>query len=97
MVLFSFFPAELILERADPEEAKNPAGENVLRLIRIRLATVSLAKISPTCQDNSTASADYRFEFQKRRQLLICANDETFSVAAMRVCNPDRPPVGIHR
>jgi hypothetical protein len=27
MVLPSFFPAELILVRGDPEEAKNPAGE----------------------------------------------------------------------
>ncbi len=49
----SVFPAELILVVAGPEGAKNLAGENVLRLIRIRLATPSLQKISPACQANS--------------------------------------------
>jgi hypothetical protein len=35
--------------------------------------------------------------FQKRSQLIIRADDETLSVIAMRVCNPDRSPVGINR
>ena len=30
---------------------EEPSGGNVLRLIQIRLATLSLAKISPNCQD----------------------------------------------
>jgi hypothetical protein len=42
-----------------------------------------LAKISPTRQENSTASADYRFEFQKRGQLFICAHNKAPSVAAI--------------
>jgi hypothetical protein len=47
-----FFPATWI-SVAGPEETKNPAGKEVLRLIQIRLATPSLAKISPTRQTNS--------------------------------------------
>jgi hypothetical protein len=35
---------------AGPEEAKNLAGKESLRLIQIRLATPSLQKISPACQ-----------------------------------------------
>jgi hypothetical protein len=38
-----------------------------------------------------------RFEFQKRSQLFIRVHNETLSVAAMRVCNPDCSPVGINR
>ena len=34
-----------------------------------------------------------RFEFKKRSQLFMRVDDETFSVA-MRICNPDRSPVG---
>ena len=37
-----------------------------------------------------------RFEFEKRSQLFIRAHNETLSVAAMCVCNPDRSPLGIH-
>ena len=36
------------------------------------------------------------FEFKKRRQLFIRTHNETLSVAAMCVSNPDRSPVGIH-
>jgi len=52
-VLSFFFPAELLLESAGPEEAKNLAGEKVLRLIQIHLTTVEFEKIPPACQDNS--------------------------------------------
>ena len=38
-----------------------------------------------------------RFKFQKRSQLFISVHDETLSVLAMRVCDPDRSPVGINR
>jgi hypothetical protein len=43
----------LILGLRDPEGAKNLAGENVLRLIQIRLTTPSFEKISLARQDNS--------------------------------------------
>jgi hypothetical protein len=36
-----------------PDEAKDPAGEDVLRLIQIRLTTWSFEEISLGCQDNS--------------------------------------------
>jgi hypothetical protein len=35
-------------------------------------------------------------EFKKRSQLIIGAHNETFSVAAMCVSNPDGSPLGIH-
>ena len=41
--------------------------------------------------------ANRRFQFKKRRQLLIRVHNETLPVAAMRVSNPDRPPVEINR
>jgi hypothetical protein len=43
------------------------------------------------------ARANRRFEVQKRSQLFIRTHNETFSVVAMRVHNPDRLPVGINR
>jgi hypothetical protein len=36
------------------------------------------------------------FQFQKRRQLFIRTCDETLSVVAMRVNNPDRSAFAIH-
>ena len=41
------------------------------------------------------ASSDRRFQFQKRRQLFIGVHNETLSVAAMRVHNPDCSPFDI--
>jgi hypothetical protein len=37
------------------------------------------------------------FKFGKRSQLFIRADNKALTVAAMRVCNPDRSPVGIQR
>jgi hypothetical protein len=37
------------------------------------------------------------FKFQKRRQLFIRSHNETLSVVAVCVCNPDCSPVGINR
>jgi len=37
------------------------------------------------------------FQFQKRGQLFIGAHNETPSVVTVRVCNPERSPVGIDR
>jgi hypothetical protein len=42
-------------------------------------------------------AANRRFKVQKRSQLFIRTHNETLSVVAMRVCNPDRSPVGINR
>ena len=38
-------------------------------------------------------STNRRLEFHKRSQLFIRAHNETLSIVAMRVCNPDRAPV----
>ena len=43
----------------------------------------------------SAVSANRRFEFQKRSQLFIRTHNETRSVAAVCVSNPDRSPVAI--
>jgi hypothetical protein len=45
----------------------------------------------------SIARANRRFEFEKRSQLFIGVHNETLSIVAMRVSNPDRSPVGINR
>jgi hypothetical protein len=37
------------------------------------------------------------FKFDKGAQLFVGANDKPLSVAAMRVYDPDRSPVGINR
>jgi len=50
-------PAKLIVGIAGPEDAKNLAGK-VLRLIQIRLATASVAEITPAGQDIFAATAD---------------------------------------
>jgi hypothetical protein len=81
------------VEVAGLEETKNPAGQKGLRLIQIRLATPSLAKTTATCQINSPQAPNRRFKFQKRRQLFIRTNNETFSVTAIRVSNPDVRPL----
>ena len=89
------FPAVLICGIAGPEEANNLAGK-ALRLIRDPFSDAEFGKNSPTCQHNAT-SANRRFEFNKRSQLFIRTHNETLSVTAMRVHNPDRSPVGINR
>jgi hypothetical protein len=43
------------------------------------------------------ATSDCHFQFQKHNQLFIRVHNETLSVIAMRVNNPDRSPVGINR
>jgi len=44
----------------------------------------------------TAGTANRRFQFQKRGQLLIDVHNEALSVA-MRVRNPDCSPVGINR
>ena len=41
-----------------------------------------------------TDGANRRFEFHKRSQPFLRVHNETLSVAAIRVCNPDRYPPG---
>ena len=86
----------LILRFAGPEEAKNLAGK-VLRLIQDRLSDAEFGKNLANLSKQFAVSADRRFEFQKRRQLFIRSHNETLSVVAMRIGNPDRSPVGVNR
>jgi len=44
-----------------------------------------------------TASANRQIEFDKRSQLFIGLHNETLSIVAMCVGDPDRSPVGINR
>jgi hypothetical protein len=44
-------PAALVPGIADPQKTKNLGGVSVLRLIEIRLATLSFEKIAAACQD----------------------------------------------
>jgi hypothetical protein len=43
------------------------------------------------------AIPDRRFKFEKSSQLFIRMHNETLSVIAVRIGNPDRSPVGINR
>jgi hypothetical protein len=59
------------------------------------LSDIELMKISPACQDKFAAGANRRFKFHKSSQFFIRSRNETLSVAAMRVSNPDGSPFGI--
>ena len=93
---FLSFPRRVDSAIAGLEEAKNLAGK-VLRLIQDRLSDAEFGKNLANLSNQFAASANRRFEFQKRRQLFIRTHNETLSVVAMRVSNPDRSPVGINR
>jgi hypothetical protein len=69
---------------------------NALRLIQDQLSDADFGKNLANPSNQFTATANHRFEFQKRRQLFIRAHNETLSVVAMRVCNPDCSTARIH-
>jgi hypothetical protein len=94
MVLPFSFPAELILRSRVRKRAKNLPGK-VLRLIQIRFSDAEFCKNVANLSNQFAANANRRFEFQKRGQFFLRVHNETLSVAAMCVCNPDCSPVGI--
>jgi hypothetical protein len=55
-----------------------------------------LAPMSKQASRSFAASANHRFELEKRRQLFIRTHNETLSVAAMCVRNPNCSPLAIH-
>ena len=57
----------------------------------------SLSSFISRATQSSDLSARSNRRFNKRSQLFIRAHNETLSVVAMRVSNPDRSPVGINR
>ena len=50
-----------------------------------------------SCDLRRARVAKRQFQFHKRRYLFIRTHNETLSVVAVCVCNPDRSPVGINR
>jgi hypothetical protein len=58
----------------------------------ICLATVEFGRNLASLSSQFAASANRGFQLQKRGQLFIRPHNETLSVVAMRVNNPDRSP-----
>ena len=77
------------------KEAKNLAGKS-FHLIQDRLSDAEFGKTPANLSNQFAASTNRRFEFQKSSQLIIRMHNETLSVVTVRVCNPDRSPVGIN-
>jgi hypothetical protein len=67
-----------------------------LRLIQIRLTTPSLEKIRQPVKP-IRRKRESPIRVPQKRLAFIRAHNEAFTVIAMRVCNPDRSPVGINR
>jgi hypothetical protein len=51
----------------------------------------------PLWRGEAARRTNRRFEFHKRRQLFFRPCNETLSVVAVRINNPDCSPVGINR
>jgi hypothetical protein len=85
-----------------PYESRDAPGEKTdaplhSTKFQDRLSDVEFGKNPASLSSQFAASANRRFQFHKRTQFLICAHNETLSVVAVRVCNPDRSPLGINR
>jgi hypothetical protein len=96
MVLPFPFSAMDILGTAGLEQAKNLAGKSPppdSNPVNDAESAESRASLSR----QFAAAVNRRFEFQKRGQLFICVHNETLSVIAVGVHNPDCSPVGINR
>jgi hypothetical protein len=76
---------------------EEPAGKCPPPVSRSVLSDAELAKNLACSSKQFAASANRRFQFQKRSQLFIRSHNETLPVAAMRVSNPGRSPAGINR
>jgi hypothetical protein len=95
MILSFLFPAMLILTAvAGLEGGEEPAGKDPppdSDPFNDAESQKNLGSLS----SRFAVGANRRFKLQKRRQLFICARDETLSVVAMHVCNEDCSPVAI--
>jgi hypothetical protein len=80
---------------ADPEEAKNPAGE-CPPPDSDPFNDAEFGKISPARQEKIAVVANRRFKVQKRSQLLIGVRNETLCGAAVCVSNPYYSPLASH-
>jgi hypothetical protein len=75
--------------------AKNPAGESP-PLDSDPLSDAESEKNLAGCQDNSPQFRVAASSSKKSGQLFIRSHNETLSIAAMRVCDPDRSPLRIN-
>jgi hypothetical protein len=91
--LLSVSPPHLILRLQGLEEAKNPAGK-ALRLIQDRLSDAEFAE-NLVCSSSPIAATESLLQAPQTHSLFIDAHNETLSVVAMRVSNPDCSPVAI--
>jgi hypothetical protein len=80
-----------------PEGAKNAAGETSSDRSDPFSQRVKHSKNAAGLSIEIATRAGSRFELRKRRQLFIRVHNQTLSVVAVRVNNPDRSPVGINR
>ncbi len=95
--IFAFcFPAAFNSAIAGLEEAKNLAGK-CPPPDSGALSDTELDKNLGKLSSQFAATPNRRFEFKKRRQDVIRAHNETLSIVAVRVCNPDRSPFKIQR
>jgi hypothetical protein len=79
-------------------KSASPTATDTVTLPNITLfnSTITDAgRISTLCR--FVYGSNRQFQFNKRGQLFIRVHNETLSVIAMGVSNPDRSPVGINR
>jgi hypothetical protein len=72
-----------------------------LRALSHNKVTKSLVRVLDFAQRyvseiSFAASANHRFDFEKRREHFIRTHNETLPVVAVCISNPDRSPVGIN-
>jgi hypothetical protein len=84
----------LTLVVAGPEDAKNLAGKRPPPDSN-PFSDAEFGKNLANLSNQFAASANRRFQIDKRRQCLIRGHNITLSVAAMRVNNPDCSPLRI--
>jgi hypothetical protein len=85
-------PCELISVCCGSGRDEEPAGK-ILRLIQIRLAMSSFAKILPARQAQSSQAGTANSSVPQSESAFIRTHNETLSVVAVRVRNPGRSPV----
>jgi hypothetical protein len=91
-----FFPARGDSVDCGSGRDEESSGENVLRLIQIRLTTSSLEKTRQFVKP-IRRKPESPIRVPETQSAFIRTQNEPLSVVAMRVCNPDRSPVGINR
>jgi hypothetical protein len=86
---FPFYPPKLVVVCTILVFCQMPSA---------RLKGEKLFAKNPTSLSMQNAETpNRRFKLHKNRQRFIRTHNETLSIITMRVCNPDRSPVGINR